>query len=98
MHPPLEGVEPVASYAGLRPAGRGVNYLIAPSGAAACLVNVAAIRSTGLTASLGIGEMVAAMVAELGVPLREREPLRRAATASPPAPWWRVVAEYRSAG
>ena len=24
--PALEGAEPVASYAGLRPAGRGVNY------------------------------------------------------------------------
>ena len=28
MHPPLEGAEPIAAYAGLRPAGRGVNYLI----------------------------------------------------------------------
>ena len=31
MYPPLEGAEPIASYAGLRPAGRGVNYLIGPS-------------------------------------------------------------------
>ena len=31
MLPQLEGAEPVASYAGLRPAGRGVNYLIGPS-------------------------------------------------------------------
>ena len=30
-HPPLEGAEPIASYAGLRPAGRGVNYVIGPS-------------------------------------------------------------------
>ena len=55
--PALEGAEPVA-LAGLRPAGRGVNYVIgarAPAG----LVNVAAIRSTGLTASLGIAEYVA---------------------------------------
>ena len=26
--PPLEGAEPIASYAGLRPAGRGCNYVI----------------------------------------------------------------------
>ena len=59
IHPPLEGRQPVASYAGLRPAGRGVNYLIGPSAACPALVNVAAIRSTGLTASLGIAGYVA---------------------------------------
>src|SRR6476659_2943678 len=30
MYPPLEDAEPVAAYAGLRPAGRSVNYLIGP--------------------------------------------------------------------
>ena len=29
MFPPLAGAEPIFAYAGLRPAGRGVNYLIA---------------------------------------------------------------------
>ena len=42
MHPPLEGAEPIASYAGLRPAGRGVNYAIGASAASPALVNVAA--------------------------------------------------------
>jgi glycerol-3-phosphate dehydrogenase len=50
--------EPVHAYAGLRPAGRGVNYVIGRSRACPELVNVAAIRSTGLTASLGIAEYV----------------------------------------
>jgi glycerol-3-phosphate dehydrogenase len=50
--------EPVHAYAGLRPAGRGVNYVIERSRACPELVNVAAIRSTGLTASLGIAEYV----------------------------------------
>jgi glycerol-3-phosphate dehydrogenase len=59
MWPPREGAEPVGSYAGLRPAGRGVNYLIRASEACPRLVNVAAIRSTGVSASLGIGEYVA---------------------------------------
>ena len=60
MYPPLEGATAVAAYAGLRPAGRDrVNYLIAVSRACPRLVNVAAIRSTGLTASLGIAELVA---------------------------------------
>jgi glycerol-3-phosphate dehydrogenase len=94
--PALEGAEPVASYAGLRPAGRGVNYLIAPSTACPGLVNVAAIRSTGLSASLGIGEHVAALVAEQGVALGPDRPL---AAAPPPAgdrPWWQRTARYRS--
>jgi glycerol-3-phosphate dehydrogenase len=97
MHPPLEGAEPIASYAGLRPAGRGVNYVIAPSSVARGLVNVAAIRSTGLTASLGIGERAGAIVAELGIPLRGREPLRRGDAPGSQGPWWRRVAEHRRA-
>ena len=86
--PPLAGLEPVHAYAGLRPAGRGANYVIAPSDACPRLINVAAIRSTGLTASLGIGELVTRLVGEQGVELGpEREPC-----VNPPAtegPWWR---------
>jgi glycerol-3-phosphate dehydrogenase len=67
MLPALEGAEPVSAYAGLRPAGRGVNYVIGPSPACPQLVNVAAIRSTGLSASLGIGEHVAELLAHQGV-------------------------------
>ncbi len=78
------------AYAGLRPAGRGVNYLIAGSRTEPALVNVAAIRSTGLTASLAIAERVVTLVAAAGVPVAEPEPL---APGPPPAPegepWWR---------
>jgi glycerol-3-phosphate dehydrogenase len=92
--PELEGAEPIASYAGLRPAGRGVNYLIGPSPVRPDLINVAAIRSTGLTASLGIGERVADLVAERGVELGEVRPLpveRRPAAE----PWWRRASRRR---
>ena len=58
--------EPIASYAGLRPAGRGVNYVIGRSRACPALVNVAAIRSTGLSASLGIAEHVAEILGVTG--------------------------------
>ena len=95
MHPPLEGAEPVASYAGLRPAGRGVNYVIGRSPAHAGLVNVAAIRSTGLTASLGIAERVGRIVAGMGVSLAAAQPLRAGPAPAPGGPWWRRVAEYR---
>jgi glycerol-3-phosphate dehydrogenase len=93
--------EPVASYAGLRPAGRGVNYAIAASKACSGLINVAAIRSTGLTASLGIAEHVCGLVSEQGVELGPEEKLSPAApdeaAARSDGPWWRRVAEYRGA-
>jgi glycerol-3-phosphate dehydrogenase len=98
MHPPLEGAEQVASYAGLRPAGRGVNYVIEASAAAPGLVNAAAIRSTGLTASLGIAERVAALVGELGVKLGTREPLPSIERPAPSVPWWQRTALYRQTG
>jgi glycerol-3-phosphate dehydrogenase len=98
--PDLLAAEPVASYAGLRPAGRGVNYAIGPSKTCPGLVNVAAIRSTGLTASLGIAEYVSGLVEEHGVALGPEQDLSPAkADAVAPVrnelPWWRRVAEYR---
>jgi glycerol-3-phosphate dehydrogenase len=76
--------EPVHSYAGLRPAGRGVNYLIGRSPACPALVNVAAIRSTGLSASLGIAECVAEIIGLPGdeAPLPELAPVTS-------GEWWR---------
>jgi glycerol-3-phosphate dehydrogenase len=93
----LRAAEPIASYAGLRPAGRGVNYLIGVSKAHPGLVNVAAIRSTGLTASLGIAEHVCGLVAEQGVQLGPEHPLQATAPPRDEKPWWRRVAEYRGA-
>ena len=95
MYPPLEAAEPIAAYAGLRPAGRGVNYVVGPSRASARFVNVAAIRSTGLSASLGIGERVTEIVEGLGVVLGPERPL---IGGSPPVfagPWWARTARYR---
>jgi glycerol-3-phosphate dehydrogenase len=95
MFPALEGAEPIAAYAGLRPAGRGVNYLIGPSAACPGLINVAAIRSTGLSASLGIAEYVVGLVAAQGVTLAPDRPL----PASPPTEssdqWWQRTARHR---
>jgi glycerol-3-phosphate dehydrogenase len=81
--PEIADAEPIASWAGLRPAGRGVNYLIRR--ASPDLINVAAIRSTGLTASLGIAEYVADMVLP-GVPER---PLPEITIPPTREPWWR---------
>lgn len=81
--PAIAEAEPIASWAGLRPAGRGVNYVIRR--ASEDLINVAAIRSTGLTASLGIAEYVAAMIAP-GVP---EAPLPAVTVEPSREPWWR---------
>ncbi len=96
IYPPLADAEPIAAYAGLRPAGRGVNYLIGPSDACPGLVNVAAIRSTGLTASLAIAERVCAIVGELGVALGPQQPLEPGSPSRVAGPWWQRTAEYRA--
>jgi glycerol-3-phosphate dehydrogenase len=97
MHPPLEGAEPIAAYAGLRPAGRGANYIIGRSRACPALVNAAAIRSTGLTASLGVAERVCEIVPELGVELGPEQPLRSGTLERLEGPWWRRTAEHMAA-
>jgi glycerol-3-phosphate dehydrogenase len=89
MLPALEGAQPIASYAGLRPAGRDCNYVIGPSAACPLLINVAAIRSTGLTASLGIADRVCALVAEAGVELGDPRDLPAGETVAATEPWWR---------
>jgi glycerol-3-phosphate dehydrogenase len=93
MWPPLHGLDPIGSYAGLRPAGRGVNYVIEPSRTRSGLLHVAAVRSTGLSASLGIGEHVADRIA----PGRAPVPIPR--LTAPPThdgPWWRRAASHRA--
>jgi glycerol-3-phosphate dehydrogenase len=93
MCPALEGARQVGQYAGLRPAGRGVNYVVGRSTVAPELVNVAAIRSTGLTASLGLAEHVAGLIAP-GVP--EAPLLAGDPPPRPGEPWWRRAAEHRA--
>jgi glycerol-3-phosphate dehydrogenase len=95
QYPALEGLEPIASYAGLRPAGRGSNYVIGRSEKNDRLINVAAIRSTGLTASLGIAEHVAGMLPALGVAVGELSPPTVAEAPASDGPWWLRTARHR---
>jgi glycerol-3-phosphate dehydrogenase len=95
MLPELEGHEPIAAYAGLRPAGRDANYVIGPSPACPRLINVAAIRSTGLTASLGIAEHVVDLLAEQGLALGPVRPLPPGPAVEQRGPWWRRTVESR---
>jgi glycerol-3-phosphate dehydrogenase len=96
MLPELEGQTPIDSYAGLRPAGRGVNYVIGPSAAEERLINVAAIRSTGLSASLGIAERVVSLLEAGGVALKPDRELPAGTEPSPDGgPWWQRTARAR---
>ena len=97
MYPPLTDAEPVFAYAGLRPAGRGANYVISASTAEPRMINVAAIRSTGLTASLGIAERVAELVGAAGIELGREAELLPGEPPETAGPWWRRTARYRAA-
>lgn len=96
QYPPLAGLEPIASYAGLRPAGRSSNYVIGRSPANDLLITVAAIRSTGLTASLGIADFVADILPELGVEVGDLRPPTVAAPPASDGPWWLRTARHRT--
>lgn len=92
--PALAGAQPLGCYAGLRPAGRDANYVIERSRTLPGVVHVAAIRSTGLSASLAIGELVARMLAQDGVvELGEPRALPTPALPASALPWWRRAGE-----
>lgn len=98
MYPALERAERVGAYAGLRPAGRGANYVIEPSRTLGGLIHVAAIRSTGLSASLAIGEHVVGMLAASGaVELGSERELRAPPACAAATPWWEHAARHRAA-
>lgn len=94
QYPPLAGLEPIAAYAGLRPAGRGSNYVIGHSAQNERLINVAAIRSTGLTASLGIADYVSELLPALGIEVGELRAPTVAEVPTAAGPWWRRTADH----
>ena len=97
MFPALALAEPVGAYAGLRPAGRGANYLIEPARTVPGLIHVAAIRSTGLSASLAIGEhVVALLAAHAGVRLGPVRSLPAPPDQAPRGPWWERAATHHA--
>lgn len=67
--PGLAGEEVTATYAGMRAATEHGDYQIAAIGR---YVRVAGIRSTGLSASLGVAEHVVDLLADAGLPTRPR--------------------------
>jgi glycerol-3-phosphate dehydrogenase len=97
VYPPLARARAVGSYAGLRPAGRdGVNYLIGASRTLPGLFHAAAIRSTGLSASLAIGEHVVRLLEHAGVRGHGARALPAREPSGSPAPWWERAARHHA--
>jgi glycerol-3-phosphate dehydrogenase len=71
-----------------------VNYLIEHSRSCSRLVHVAAIRSTGLSACLGIAEHVTRLVEDTGIRLGPDQPVPELEPIELGTPWWRRSAEY----
>ncbi len=100
MYPSLERAGRIGAYAGLRPAGRDAagrdsSYVIEMSGTLPALLHVAAIRSTGLSASLGIGEYAVSLLADRGlIEPREPRPLPVPPLRPPGGPWWERSVRY----
>jgi len=95
IYPPRARAERAGAYAGLRPAGRSANYVIESSSSVPGLIHVAAIRSTGLSASLGIGEHVAEMLAEVtDLQLGSAGKLPTPSPAPAHEPWWLRAARH----
>ncbi len=88
--PQLRTLEPVNAWVGLRTVGHPRNYLIEFSNRVPAVLHVAGIRSTGLSACLGISEYVVGLLMERGLVRREA----RSVPGLPPTPiedaqpWW----------
>lgn len=97
IFPEVTQLECVDSWAGLRPVGHPHNYMVEWSTNNPHLLNVAAIRSTGLSACLGLSRHVMSLLVERGLHTRPTE------TASPrlpdqdeaEIPWWRRLNAMR---
>jgi glycerol-3-phosphate dehydrogenase len=98
IYPPLERAQQIGAYAGLRPAGRNANYVIGSSSTLPGLIHVAAIRSTGLSASLGIGEHVVEMLAaQTAVALNRTRPLPAPSPRPSVGRWWERAGRHHAA-
>ncbi|HEX7003700.1 MAG TPA: FAD-dependent oxidoreductase [Trueperaceae bacterium] len=97
LFPPLLELDRVNAWAGLRPVGQPRNYIIEWSRSTPSLLNVAAIRSTGLSACLGIARHVLAMLRERGLEVKPSVS-RTEIPDLEPEPWWERLNSLRNVG
>ena len=88
LFPMLSALQPVGAWAGLRAAGVPHDYHIEWSPRVRGLLNVAAIRGTGLSAALGISAHVRGLLEARDLFPRGRQLAASAAQFDAPRPWW----------
>jgi len=88
LYPILSDLQPVAAWAGLRPSGHPRNYFIEWSARVPSMLSVAAIRSTGLSACLGIARYVHAALQEKGILPHGRQFAINRSEFDARKPWW----------
>jgi glycerol-3-phosphate dehydrogenase len=87
MLPALKQSQPITAWAGLRTVGHPHNYFIEFSKQIPNLLHVAGIRSTGLSACLGISEYVVGILTARGLENRS-SPQFSKPSFSDTQPWW----------
>jgi len=93
--PALADIAPVDAWAGLRPCGHPHNYLIQFSEQVPHVLHVAGIRSTGLSACLGISDHVVSLLAARGLPVVSRL-IASNVDAAGSRPWWQRLNSLRN--
>jgi glycerol-3-phosphate dehydrogenase len=88
MLPALKNLQPVNAWAGLRTVGHPRNYFIQFSKRVPNLLHVAGIRSTGLSACLGISDYVVTMLKERGLESKSFTTSFPNLTFNDFKPWW----------
>ncbi len=90
--PALRALRPIDAWAGLRPAGYPRSYVVEWSRRVPALLHVAAIRSTGLSACLGLSRHALDLLGVRGLERGDSPAGRMGAPPptfdDPPRPWW----------
>jgi glycerol-3-phosphate dehydrogenase len=96
MLPALKDLRPINAWAGLRTVGKPHNYFIEFSKRIPNLLHVAGIRSTGLSACLGISDFVVKLLKERGLESKPVSASFSVPTFSDFKPWWERLNTLRS--
>jgi glycerol-3-phosphate dehydrogenase len=96
MLPKLKDLQPINAWAGLRSVGHPRNYFIEFSKRVPNLLHVAGIRSTGLSACLGISDHVINRLKERGLEPKKFTLSFNTPTFNDFKPWWERLNALRN--
>lgn len=93
--PLLRDMKPVDAWAGLRPAAQPHNYIVEWSSRVPAMLHVAGIRSTGLSACLGLAEYVLDLLTARGLRSSVSRTQPAPADTTQASPWWQQLNALR---